>query len=137
MGLIFLDAYEPQAMGTIIYLLNVDGMTCRLYKNNYTPVDGSVLANFTEADFSGYAPAAQSYILIGEVGGKALMQDNAVRTFSHNGGPTSNVVYGYYVLGATTGLVAWAERFAAPISMAAIPDTIKIQTQLTLDSENH
>lgn len=137
MSLIFVDQYEPTALNAIIFQINSDGSTLHLYQNNYVPVDASVLGNFTEATFSGYADAVIAMQTPAEVAGKAVSIDLVARTFTHNGGGTANTVYGYYVYDPFLGKLIWAERFAAPISMSAIPDIISIQLQLTLDSMFH
>ena len=137
MALIVPDISEPFLLAMIKNELNFGGMTLKLYKNNYTPVDASLLANFTEADFSGYAAASPVMGIPVEVANKAVMQDTSSRTFTHNGGGTSNTVYGYFVLSNPGPDLVWAERFPAGITMAANGDQISIQLQFTLNSENH
>jgi hypothetical protein len=110
----------------------LDGYVLRLYQNNYTPVEASVLANFTEATFSGYASnASVNFGSASEVANKAQVTDAAARVFTHNGGATANTVYGYYY--ATALKVILAERFAAPVSMATAGDNISIQMTLKLN----
>lgn len=107
----------------------------RLYKNDYTPVAGSTLANFTEADFSGYS----SLTLTG--GSNAVMDGGrakvgySARVFTHDGGVTANQIYGYYVQNSGGDLL-FAERDPdAPRTMAVLNDTIAVVVNFTSKSE--
>lgn len=137
MSVIVPDVAEPVLLTMIQAFVNAAGLHVRLYKNNYIPVDGSTLGNFTEADFSGYASVVPTMTVPTEVSNKAEMHDNATRHFTHNGGGTGNSIYGYYVTLDTGPALLWAERFSAPITMATNGDDIAIIASFTLDSEVH
>lgn len=112
-----------------------ENMVLKLYKNNYTPVAGSVAADFTEADFSGYSAATLSRGNWGTpttVSGKATSVYGSAQTFTAG---SSQTVYGYYVVGATSGTLIFAERFttAKPLESS---DSVVITPSLTLDSAN-
>lgn len=90
-----------------------------LYKNNFTPLEGSVLGSFTEADFSGYAP-----LPIGAFGaavyafGRATALGVAPLTWTNTTGAVGNDVYGVFVTNAAGTVLQFAERApAAPIDM--------------------
>lgn len=114
----------------------IDPAEIKLFKNNYTPVAGTTLANLTEADFSGYASvvlAGWTAAAIG-AGGRAYSQADLV-TFAHNGGVTANSIYGYWVVDSG-GTLLWAERFAtAPITMSGLGDSIVVIPQTADKSE--
>lgn len=137
MALVVPDLGEIQMLEGVRYFFVNNGIHLKLYKNNYTPVDGSTLASFTEADFSGYAQDVPSFGAVTTIGNKAAMQDSMSRVFTHNGGGTGNTIYGYYVIWDTGPEICFAERFPAPISMAALGNTISILLHFTLNSENH
>lgn len=107
-----------------------------LYKNNYTPVAGSVFGSFTEADFSGYASQAMSYSTATLIGDFAVMVDSATRTFTVGAGGVSNTVYGYFVMDVASGILVYAERFSASVNMTTVGDSLAITTQVTLSSLN-
>jgi hypothetical protein len=138
MPLVVPDVGELYMLDRIRAALNAPVITfLRLYQNNYTPVQGSVLADFTEATFSGYAQlAVTDFGAAATVSNKAKIICAAAKVFSHSGGATSNTIYGYHVvyLGAPT--ILYAERFASPIVMAVSGDVISITPALTLNSEN-
>lgn len=110
----------------------IDGMVVRLFKNDVTPTAGSVGADFTEADFTGYAAADPL-----EKGAPFIGSDGQWKTqfqrlqWDHDGGPNANTVYGWYVMstGGTPQLLA-AERFAEPKPMSAQPDAISLVIEI-------
>lgn len=137
MALVVPDAGELVWLEKVrAYMNSAGGVALKLYQNNYTPVQGSVFASFTEATFSGYATAA-----ITDLGApvttsnKAVSTSAAAKVFTHSGGGVSNTVYGYYVVDAATFAVVWAERFSAPITMSSAVDSISITPRITLFSE--
>lgn len=109
----------------------------KLFKSNTTPTQATVLADFTEADFSGYNYATPSFGAATTDGSnKGVIQDSAARVFTHNGGGTANTVYGYYIEDTTNGKLLWAERFDASQSVSANGDNISVTAKLTAQSEN-
>lgn len=74
-----------------------------LFKNNYVPVFGSVLGDFTEADFTGYGPILLAdWILPAVLNGSnnGVIFHEPV-TWIRTAG--SNTIYGYYVTDAGGG----------------------------------
>lgn len=108
----------------------------KLYKNDYTPDDNSVEASFTEADFTNYAARTLSRVSWNA----SVTVSNKAET-SYGSGPQSwtcgasgNTVYGYYVTGATSGTVLWAERFSTS-RVLADGDVLNITPKFTLNKE--
>ena len=107
----------------------------RLFKNDLTPDSGTVLANFVQANYSGYAPIPLDDLPdpVMSPGGKALIQMGDV-SFLHNGGATPNNVYGYYIV-AKQGVeekLCWGERIDdAPAVMASADDEIPLSIVIT------
>lgn len=100
----------------------------RLYKNDFSPTPASVLADFTEATYSGYAAQEISPMSEPEEtpSGKVRSQ-SAELTFSHNGGVTGNQIYGYFVtLETIDGTKLWfGGRYeGAPLAMQSATDEI-------------
>jgi len=101
-----------------------------LFQNDLTPSATTVYADMTLATFSGYS---QGTITWGtpttDGGGKGSMTATAV-TFTHNGGGTSNNIYGYAIVSQDISM-AWhlimIERLSSPPkSMANNGDSITI-----------
>lgn len=96
----------------------LDDVEIHLYQNNYTPGPASVLGDFTEATFDGYA--ASDAVVWGTPFTDLL--DNAVvaggsKQFTSTGATTPNVVYGYYVTDAAGTGYKYAERFDNPVNI--------------------
>jgi len=105
----------------------------RLFTNNIgTIVDGSTIANFTEATQAGYASATLAgtdWTVGASVG--VTSANFAAQTFTFT---TSATVYGYFITEQSGGDVLWAEVFSA--GAFNIPDgggTIAITPKITLD----
>lgn len=105
----------------------------RLFVNDYTPVEGSVAGSFTEMSTQGYASkalAGGSWVVTpGNPSSAAYAQQTW--TFDGTGGAT--VVYGYYVVQDTSGLLMCAERFATPPTIANTGDQLKVTPTITAD----
>lgn len=106
---------------------------CLLWKNDITPDLDTEYADLTLCDFSGYATVETTFgaITIND-------DDNAEFTgslcqFIHDGGATSNDVYGWCIIGDPgTPIILAIERFSdAPRSMAIEDDEIDVTPRLT------
>lgn len=117
-------------------ILREDDFELHLYKNDYTPVDDSELADFTEADFEGYASEALTnwVAAVTDANGRAFTHADSL-TFTKGTGGVSNTVYGYYVVNASNSELVWAERFLAGIVMDTDGKTFTILPIFTLRSE--
>lgn len=112
-----------------------ENLTLKLYKNDVTPDQDSTASTFTVADFTGYSNktlTAGSWVAPATVSHKASTT-YAAQTFSCSGG--SQTVYGYYVVGASSGTLIWAERFATSRTMSSGID-LTLTPSLTCNSEN-
>jgi len=109
MALVVPDASIDRLLEQIVNKTAVQDLVCRLYSNDYTPVAGSVVGNFTEVSGSGYAAislTASEWVV--------ATQDNAHPAISFEFTSSFGTVYGYYLTEATSGLLVWAERFSSP-----------------------
>lgn len=136
MGLIIPNEGELELLDKMlkVALLVDEDYLLKLYKNNYTPDANSTAANFTEADFSGYSAKTlvrASWNTSTTVSGKA---STSYPQQTWTCGVTTNDIYGYYVLGADSGVVLWAERFANTKTLEE-NDVINLTLRFTLRSE--
>ena len=101
----------------------------RLFTNNYTPVEGSVVANFTEATAAGYAAivlAGASWTIASSAG--VTTAAYAQQTFTLTAASTN---YGYYITNNDGSQVLWAERYSdAPHTIPSGGGTEKITVKL-------
>jgi hypothetical protein len=108
----------------------------RLFSNDYTPVETSVLGNFTEVTGGGYAAITLTN------GSWTITPANdpsdaiyAEQTFTFTGpiGGSGNI-YGVYVEdnNGSTGVVVFAERFATLFTPVNNGDTLKVNIKFQL-----
>jgi hypothetical protein len=91
-------------------------MVLRLYTNNYTPVPGSHVADFTEATFTGYAAVTLNNSLWGSPTivsdrGQTIYDSGTPVPFVSSGG-SPQTIYGYFLENTDAGVVWFAEKFA-------------------------
>lgn len=106
----------------------------RLYVNDYTPVAGSVAADFTEMStnsYSGVAYFSSNWVVTTIAGVASASQAEHLFEFSA-GDPV--VVYGCYITDDDDGTVIFAERFASPQTIELDTDTITITPVVTLST---
>lgn len=137
MALLVPDQGEEIILKAFLNITAPQDLVLKLYKNDYTPVDGSDEADFTEADFTGYAHidlTAGSWVITLDAPSEAAYPQ---QTFSASGltDPTQQV-YGYYVIQVTSGKLIWAERFTdGPYPMTDVPDAIKVTLAIDVFKE--
>jgi hypothetical protein len=108
--------------------VGIENFLLRLYQNNYTPDATSVLADFLEANFTNYSEKTLSRSNFSaaatDVSGDAFTEYNSDQVWTC--GATGNTIYGYYMVGATSGELYWAEEFATSRSLVN-GDTLTIE----------
>ena len=120
------------------YGLNVgvaEDQIIKLFQNNYTPTETDTVASFTEANFTGYAQVSlpgSGWSIVSS--GVTTATHSTTASFVSSVDQTAQNIYGYYVIGASTGVLLWAERFTgAPFIIAANGDTINVTPKITAD----
>lgn len=116
------------------YFENSSNPTLKLFKNNATISASTVLADLTEADYSGYlsqtigawtTPAADG-------SSRKYTEATAVLTFAHDGGGTANTIYGWYLIDTLSGDLLAVHKFDTPVVMDDATDTIDARPRLRL-----
>lgn len=136
MALVVADVGELKLLDNATGKGTPENLTLKLYKNNYTPVAGSVAGDFTVADFTNYVNKTLTIATWGAattVSNKGSATYGSAQTWTC--GATGNTVYGYYIIGASSGTLYWAEKFDTARTLAN-GDTLNITPALTLNSEN-
>jgi hypothetical protein len=109
--------------------------TLKLFNNNVTPDQSSVAGTFTETAFTGYT--AKTLTRTGW-SAASTVSNKAQSSYSQQSwtcGATGDTIYGYYVIGATSTTLLWAERFASP-RVVANTDVLNVTPVFTFNSEN-
>lgn len=108
----------------------------KLYKTDHTPVAASLAAEFTEATFTNYSVrtlARATWNAASTISNKASSSYGST-PLSWTCGATGNTIYGYYVIGATSNVCLWAEKFSTARVLAE-DDILNLTPKFTLASE--
>lgn len=108
----------------------------RLYRLLAVPIgQGLTLADITEANYSGYAGVVSTLWGVATLDVDDLAQKvSPVLTFAHNGGPTGNNVYGWYLTRDVPGpsaLIA-IQAFPTPRSMWTGLDSFSFSARVAI-----
>lgn len=104
----------------------------RLYKNDYTPVDGTLLSDFVLADFAGYdGSRALAWGAVSHDGTKARVV-SANFSWTCTGG--SQILYGIVIANAGYDKMRGAQRFTAPITISS-GETKTFSVEFTLNED--
>jgi len=112
----------------------LDGMGLALFVNNFIPTWDSVLADFTEASFPGYAPQSLSTPNAAFQNGQGRGEVDADQVTFTASGPSAQTAFGYFVYNAALDVI-WCERFAAPQPMGAPGSALDIGVKFTGSTE--
>lgn len=126
-------------VGEVEFLTRVliyEGSKLKLFTNDYTPVEGTVIGNLTECAVTGYAQK----LLTGTVSGgtwviSTLTNITTASYAQQEFLPTTAVsCYGYSVTNSAGTTLLWAERFTgAPFTLPAGGGSIKVTLNLIGD----
>jgi hypothetical protein len=127
-----LKVVHPSMRAMLDELAPFYGKTLRLFQNNVNASRNSVLADFTEADFDGYAEQLPSWNPAIQNGVEDVALAD-VLTFTAGAGLAGpQTIYGYFVLD-DNGDLAWAETFAdGPTTISMVGQELLIFPQLKL-----
>lgn len=109
-------------------LSTTETVTLKLYNNDITPTSITALADFIEVTGGGYAeknlsPSAWS------ISGNVATSNPQLFTFTSNVGQ----IYGYYLVGNTTGKLIASERFSSgPFNIANSGDSITVTATISV-----
>lgn len=133
MAVVFTDAAEITALKNFLNVSAPETLVLKLFSNNVTPSKLDEAADYTEVTGNGYTSVTltpASFVFTpGDPGSAAFPQV----TFAFSG--AAGNVHGYFVVGATSGTLAFANRFSnAPINIANNGDEIRITLTITLNN---
>jgi hypothetical protein len=122
---------ELLAEATAIKTGRLDAGTVKLFQNNFTPNKSSLLADFTECDFTGYADvdiADWNDPYVDDEGSVSIVAP--IATFAATGSAVTNLAYGWYYV-TTGGALVMGERFDEPVNFAASGNTLNLVLKRT------
>ena len=133
MPLILPSASEKTALEFTLGVLTPGNQSLRLFVNDYTPDDTTVLANLTEMSTHGYAAKTltkTSWVVTAGSTGQPASGAYATQTWTFTAAAAVSV-YGYHVVDVTSGLLVWVERFASAKVIQNNGDQIIITPTIT------
>lgn len=120
---------DAQMLGLILNKNSVENLILKLFTNNVTPDKSQAAAGFTECAAAGYAATTLtpgSWTVTAGTGAGSTPTTGAYpqQTFTLTAATT---VYGYYLVGATSGKCYFAEKFSdGPYAIPSGGGTIKV-----------
>jgi len=124
-------------MNQQVALASFDVVEIHLYTNDFTPGATTALADFEEANYTGYVfqNAARMGVAYDDGAGQSIIEI-AARIFQPTDDAVSNVIFGYYLVGGAASvfdneLIA-AARLNAPVTLAGPTDALVVQPRFAL-----
>lgn len=110
--------------------------TVRLFANNFTPNKSSVLADFLESSFVGYARVTPAGFAPPFTNGDGKAEsDSAPCSFTFTAGSGTATVFGMYIVDASDSFVLLAWKFLAPVILTPAQPLLSRVIQATGVSE--
>jgi hypothetical protein len=110
------------------------GAKMHLFQNNLVPNPLNVLADFTEATFTGYVvPAAITWNTPYTDSAGSAEVIGTVQQFEATGSAITNIVYGYFVTDGAGAVLLYAESFSTPVSVAQAGDAVIVLPKVPLE----
>jgi len=135
MSLILPSASEKTMLDFTLGVTVPGNQKLKLFVNNYTPDDTTILANLTEMSTNGYADKTltkTSWVSVAGTTGNPATSTYAQQTWTFTNAGGANTVYGYFITDVTSGLLLWVELFASPKVIQNNGDQILITPTITL-----
>lgn len=134
MTLLVPDNGEGDALSAIVNLAAATNPILKLYQSNTTPSETDTAGTYTEATFTGYSSVTLTGASWTVTQGAPSHADYAQQIFTSSAGSQNQSIYGYFVVRATSGRIAWSERFSdGPYVIVNSGDQIKVTPIITLD----
>lgn len=134
MTLLVPNAGEGRALNNFLNKVAPQDQTMILYKSNTTPAETDTAGSYTESTFTGYAAKSLTGASWTITEGAPTEAAAAAQTFTSSADQASENAYGYMFKQTTSGIILWAERFAAaPYAIANNGDNIVITPKITFD----
>lgn len=139
MALIVPDAAELICLKNILNHTAPQDFYLKLFSNNLTPTSATVVGDITETTGGGYAHKSLTGTswTVGTNASNEAEATYAAQTFTFTGtvGGTG-IVYGYYYVQQSSGLLIAIERFASAFTPTNSGDAVTFTPTLQLFSEN-
>jgi hypothetical protein len=135
MALLVPNNGEGDALQYFVNRAAPENLILKLFKSNTTPSETDTAATYTEADFTGYSAITLTGATWGAPSeGAPSSIAYPQQTFTSSAGGQNQAIYGYFMVRASSGRIALAERFTdGPYTIVNNGDQIKITPTITGD----
>ena len=131
MSLIVPDCGEVEFLSRVVNKNTPADLELRLYTNDVTPGEATVLGDLTESTGTGYAAitlTGASWTV--STTANVTTAEYAQQTFTYTGAEAN--IYGYYL--TSGGVLMWVERFSdGPYSIPSSGGEVKVTPKITGD----
>lgn len=137
MSLVIPNVGEALILDNALKTASPEALILKLYSNNYDPVAASTAGSFTEVASGGYAAKNLSRAGWGAAvpGAPSQSTYGTPQVFNWTGAAT---VVGYFLVGAVSGTLYWAERLYAGAGQAfANGDSLTVTPKITFASASN
>ena len=135
MSLVLPSASEATVLNFLLGVTTPGNQILKLFTNNITPSDPDTASSYTEMGaVLGYVSKSLtkgSWVTVAGATGNPATSSYPQQTWTFSAG-TAVVVYGYFIVDTTTGLLLWSEAFASPKTVQNAGDQIIITPTITL-----
>ncbi len=146
MAMLIPNEGEIQLLTDLLGGGSLENWTLKLYSSNTTPAETDTAASYTECNFTGYSGTSGTLtrsIGAGTWSSPTSNSSNTVNSESADAKSTygssaksysatsAQTVYGYIIVGATSGKLIAAEKFGSSISLVN-PSTLTLQPVMQL-----
>lgn len=100
------------------------GQKCKLFQNELVCTPNTLLTDFVEADFTGYAPTDITWGTVGTSGGLAIVTSD-LQSFAPTDSVSPNTIYGYYVTNTAGSTLCFSENFDPPLDASTLGNLIE------------
>jgi hypothetical protein len=131
MALLVPDVGEVLLLGIAINNVANENLTLKLFVTDVTPAEANTAGSFTEMSAAGYVAKTLtkgSWSVANAAG--VTTASYAEQTFTMT---AATACYGYYIVGATSTTLYWAESFGSNYAIPAGGGDIKITPKITLE----
>jgi hypothetical protein len=140
MALLVPDVGEVVLLSNLLAGGTLENWTLKLYKTSVTPAESDTAASYTVADFTSYSDKTLTRSVSGGTWSTPSTSTGTTSS-SYNAGTPQNwtntgasaqTIYGYYVVGATSTTLLFAELFAASRTLNQ-NDQLNLTPRIQLD----
>lgn len=134
MALIAFNKGVQEMLKRILNYSATGNVYLKLYRNNLALAETTAVADFTEANFTGYAAIALNGATFTITDADPSVASYPQQEFISSAGSQNQLIYGYYITNFAGTIALWAEAFTdGPYNIVNNGDKVKVTPTINLD----